>query len=111
MPTVLPAPIKKLPKANIPLSGVEAYISQGENHQVLFMEFTEDVHVPEHSHGAQWGVVLSGKIELTVDGRINIFAKGDQYYIPNGVIHTAKIFAGYSDISFFDEKNRYKIMT
>jgi quercetin dioxygenase-like cupin family protein len=111
VPNSLPAPIKKLPKANIPLSGVEAYISQGENHQILFMEFNEDVRVPEHSHGAQWGVVLSGKIELTVDRDMNIYAKGNQYFIPNGVIHSAKIFAGYSDISFFDEKNRYKIMT
>jgi quercetin dioxygenase-like cupin family protein len=111
VPNSLPAPIKKLPKADIPLSGVEAYISQGENHQILFMEFNEDVRVPEHSHGAQWGVVLSGKIELTVVGKMNIYAKGDQYFIPNGVIHSAKIFAGYSDISFFDEKNRYKIMT
>lgn len=110
MPDTLPAQIKKLPKANIPLSGVEAYISQGENHQILFMEFNEDVHVPEHSHGAQWGVVLSGKIELIVNGESNIYVKGDQYYIPKGVVHSAKIFAGYSDISFFDEKDRYNVM-
>lgn len=110
MPNTLPAQIKKLPKANIPLSGGAAYISQGENHQILFMEFKEVVLVPEHSHGAQWGVVLSGKIELTVTGELNIYAKGDQYYIPDGVIHSAKIFTGYSDISFFDEKDRYKIM-
>lgn len=111
MADTFPAPIKRLPKADIPLPGVEAYISQGEDHQVIFMEFNEDIHVPEHSHGAQWGAVLSGRIELNVGGQTKIYIKGDQYSIPDGAVHSAKISAGYSDVSFFDEKARYKTLT
>ncbi len=36
-----------------------------------------------------------------------VYTKGDRYYIPEGVKHSGKIFAGYADITFFDEPNRY----
>ncbi|MHC4536935.1 MAG: hypothetical protein ACYS6K_23555 [Planctomycetota bacterium] len=58
MSEIFPEPIKSLSEADIPLRGIKAYLSQAENHQILFMEFSEDVEVPEHSHEAQWGVVL-----------------------------------------------------
>jgi hypothetical protein len=47
-----------LPEVDIPLEGVKAYLSQSENHQIIFMEFSEDVKAPEHSHESQWGIVL-----------------------------------------------------
>jgi hypothetical protein len=51
MSEIFPEPIRNPPEADIPLSGIKAYLSQAENHQILFMEFSEDVEVPEHS---QW---------------------------------------------------------
>ncbi|WP_105614771.1 cupin domain-containing protein [Vallitalea okinawensis] len=107
MATIFPEAILDLPKANIPLEGLTAYLSQGENHQILFMEFDEDVELVEHSHDSQYGIVLEGKIELTIDGVKNTYAKGDRYYIPKGVKHSGKIYAGYADITFFNEKDRY----
>lgn len=107
MSKVFPTPITSLPGADIPLSGISAYLSQSDTHQVLFMEFDEDVELPEHSHAAQMGVVLEGKIELIIDGEKCCFAKGDRYFIPAGVKHSGKIFAGYADITFFDEPDRY----
>ena len=56
MSDVFPEPIRKLPLADMPLDGLKAYLSQGDSHQTLFMEFTEDAEVPEHSHEAQWTV-------------------------------------------------------
>lgn len=53
------------------------------------------------------GIVLEGVIELTMDGVTRSYAKGDRYFIPEGIKHTGKIFAGYADITFFDEPNRY----
>lgn len=107
--STFPEPIRKLPEADIPIRGVTAYLSQGENHQVLFMEFSEDVELPEHAHEGQWGVVLEGKIELNIDGRRQTFIKGDRYFIPEGVKHSGKIYAGYADMTYFDQKSRYKI--
>ncbi len=103
-----PDPVRRLPKVDIPLRGVTAYLSQGDDHQILFMEFSEDTEVPEHAHGAQWGIVLTGRIELTIGGETRSFVKGEQYYIPAGTVHSARISAGYSDISFFDERARYR---
>ncbi len=107
MNQIFPAPITALPKADIPLAGLTAYLSQAGSHQILFMEFEEDVDLPEHTHAAQVGIVLEGKIEMIIDGKKNCFTKGDRYYIPAGVKHSGKIYAGYADITFFDEPQRY----
>ena len=101
--------IYKLPKADIPITGLEAYLSQGDEHQILFMEFQKDVEIPEHYHESQWGVVLEGKIELTVNGISQCYYKGDRYFIPNDILHSAKIYAGFTDITFFNQKDRYRI--
>ena len=107
MSQVFPEPIKSLPEADIPLAGVTAHLSQSDTHQILFMEFKENVNLPEHAHEAQIGIVLEGQIELVIDGEKQLFTKGDRYYIPAGVKHSGKIYAGYADITFFNEPNRY----
>jgi len=108
MSDIFPPVITNLPEADIPLKGARAFLSQGPNHQILFMEFSEDVDLPEHSHQAQWGVVLAGKIELVIDGVKRTFSKGQRYFIPAGVRHSGRIHAGYADITFFDAADRYK---
>ena len=107
MKGLFPEPIAKLPKVDMPFSNYEAYLSQGENHQIIFMQFDEDINLPEHSHEEQWGIVLEGKIELTIDGQTNTYTKGDRYFIKKGVKHSGKIFAGYADMTFFNQKDRY----
>jgi len=107
MSEVFEQPIRALPEADIPLEGIKAYLSQADSHQIIFMEFEKDINLPEHTHAAQIGVVLEGKIELNIDGEKTVYVKGDRYYIPEGVVHSGRIFAGYSDITFFNEPNRY----
>ena len=43
----------------------------------------------------------------TINGKTKIYSKGDRYFIPKGIIHSGKIFAGYADITLFNEKDRY----
>jgi len=107
MESIFPEPILNLPEADIPLNGIRAYLSQGSDHQIIFMHFSEDVDLPEHSYEAQWGIVLEGKIEMTIDGKTRTYRKGDRYFIPKGVKHSGKIYAGYADITYFQQKNRY----
>lgn len=104
---VFPGPIRNLPRADVPLDGSIAYLSQSDAHQILFMEFQKDVDLPEHAHAAQMGIVVEGKIELIIDGEKYVFSKGDRYYIPEGVKHSGKIYAGYADVTFFNEPKRY----
>ena len=109
MSEIFPPAITSLPEADIPMKGIHAFLSQGPGHQILFMEFSEDIDLPEHSHQAQWGVVLAGKIELVIGGVKHSFTEGQRYFIPAGVKHSARIHAGYADITFFDEKDRYRV--
>ena len=104
-----PEIITKLPEADIPFEGVHSHLFQGQNQQFVFMSFEKDAEVPEHAHEGQWGVVLDGEIELIIDGKKNIFKKGDTYYIPKGVKHSARIRRGYKDLTLFDQKDRYKV--
>ena len=82
-------------------------MSQSDTHQILFMEFDRDVELPEHSHAGQMGVVLEGRIVMVIGGIESTFVKGDRYWIPAGVAHSARVFAGYADITFFDQPDRY----
>lgn len=109
MPDIFPEPILTLPEADIPLKGIKAYLSQGDNHQIIFMEFSEDVDLPEHAHQSQWGIVLEGKIDLVIDKVKKTYTKGDRYFIPAGTVHSGKIYSGYADITFFNQKDRYAI--
>ena len=109
MSNIFPQPIRNLPEADIPIEGISAYLSQSSDHQIIFMRFEKDVDLAEHSHAAQIGFVLEGKIELTFNGENRVYSKGDRYFIPEGTPHSGKIYAGYADITFFDESDRYSI--
>ncbi len=103
-----PELITDLPQADIPIQGLQSYLLQGINHQVVFMIFESNVTVTEHTHEAQWGIVLGGEIELTINGIKKIYQKGDSYFIPKDIPHSANIKAGYKDLTIFNQKDRYK---
>jgi quercetin dioxygenase-like cupin family protein len=106
---LFPDCITSLPLADIPIEGLTAHILQGKNQQVIFMICDHDTEIPEHSHEAQWGVAIDGRMELTIAGDKLVITRGDTYYIPKGVGHSAKIKKGYKDVIFFNQKDRYKL--
>jgi len=105
-----PEIIDRHPGADIPLPGVISRLIQAGNQQFIFMEFEEYAEVPTHSHNAQWGVVLAGKMELTINGVVKKLKKGDSYYIEKDIPHSAKIYKGYKDLTLFDQADRYKLL-
>ena len=100
--------IRRLPRADIPVEGLKAHLLQGEDRQVLFMVFHADAQVPPHAHASQWGTVLDGRIDLTIGAVRKTYGKGDSYFIPAGVEHSAVIYAGYADVTVFEDRDRYK---
>ncbi len=108
MENIFPEPIRNLPEADIPIDGIRAYLLQAADHQLIFMQFAEDVDLPEHSHAAQVGFVLRGKIELIIGGVKKEYGTGDIYLIPENTKHFGKIHGGYADITFFNESHRYR---
>ena len=103
-----PDPIKKLPQVDIDLPGVCAHLLQGENHQVIFMEFQKKVELPTHHHESQWEIVLNGHVDLKIHGKSHRYIKGDTFFIPKGVPHGATVYEGYTAIVFFNQRDRYQ---
>ena len=103
-----PEMIRGLSEIDISLLGVRGWLIQGKDKQVVFFELDPIGEVPPHSHCAQWGMVIDGTMELTIDGKANIYSKGDWYYIPPGIVHSAKFFTRVFVIDVFDDANRYK---
>ena len=85
------------------MPGVTVRLMNTEEHQVMFTDFKNDTVLPEISKPACWATVLNGKIDIIIEGVVTTYAAGDRYYIPFGVKHGAKIYAGYSDITYFDK--------
>ena len=105
----LPHIIEQHPAADIPISGLTSHLVQAGEQQFVFMQFDADVQVAEHAHEAQWGVVLEGTMDLTVAGERRTLCKGDTYFIGKGVPHSAVIHKGYSDLTLFDQVDRYQV--
>ena len=109
MKKIYPKIILNLPEVEIPLEGAKGYLSQSDQHQIIFLQFEKDVDLPEHSHEAQWEYVINGKVDLYVDGIKNTYKAGDNFIVPKDVRHSGKIYAGYASIALFNQKERYKL--
>lgn len=104
-----PEMIMKLPEADIPFPGVRGWISQGEDHQIVFFDIESTGSVGEHSHQAQWGTVIEGEMELTIGGVADTYRRGDSYYIPDGAPHSAVFKSRTIALDFFASKDRYRV--
>jgi quercetin dioxygenase-like cupin family protein len=66
--------------------------TMGETSDVMVVEFHSEagVRIPPHSHpNQQVGYVVSGQIEIIIDGIATPCQPGDSYAIPGGVEHGA----------------------
>jgi len=101
--------ITALPEADMPFTGVRAWIVQGEKHQLIFFEMQPTAIVPEHSHAyPQWGMVIEGKMNLTISGKTRLCQKGDEYLIPVDAKHSATFQVKTRVMDLFSEKARYR---
>jgi quercetin dioxygenase-like cupin family protein len=103
-----PGIITGLPEADIPFEGVRGWLSQARDHQIVFFKIEAIGEVAEHSHGAQWGTVFEGEMDLTIGGETRTFRKGYSYFIPSGVPHSAVFKKKTYVMDFFADRDRYK---
>ena len=103
-----PKMITDLPEADIPYEGVRGWLMQSDTQQLVFMDIDPIGGVPEHSHEAQFGVVLEGEMTLTVEGMSTRYKKGDTYAIPAGAVHSAEFHTAVKVIDMFNEPARFK---
>lgn len=101
--------ITDLPEADIQFEGMKGWILQGERQQLVFFEMEPIAIVPEHSHDyAQWGMVIEGRMKLTIDGKPRMCGKGDEYVIPARSKHSATFPSKCRVMDFFSEKTRFR---
>ena len=103
-----PEMIENLPDADLNLPGMRAKLLQAGDRQVVFFDIEPIGAMPPHSHKAQWGIIVDGEVELTIGGETKKYKKGDSYFIPAGVEHSAVIKSRLKAIDFFDEPARYR---
>jgi quercetin dioxygenase-like cupin family protein len=53
--------------------------------------------------------VVSGTVEITIDGVSRVYRPGDSYDIPAGVVHAVRLTAGTKAIDVFEEPDRYPL--
>lgn len=104
---VYPPEIRNLPEADISFEGVRGWLLQGQTGSVVFFDIAPIGQVPPHVHGAQWGVVLDGEMELAIAGVTRTYRRGDRYYIPAGAVHSATFKKRTFVVDFFAERDRY----
>jgi len=100
--------ITRWPRADIPLDGVRAWISQASDHQIVFFDIEPIGRIPPHSHGEQWGIVVEGEMELTIGDHTGRYRPGDSYHIPAGVVHSARFLSHFRAIDVFADVDRYR---
>lgn len=103
--------ITHLPAADIPFSDsqVKTHVLPSAHGMLIFFDFFQDIEIPAHSHGGQWGTVLAGAVEMIIDQKTRHYTTGDTYFIPSGTVHEVHIKAGTKAIDFFEESDRYSL--
>lgn len=109
MENILPEMITRLPEIETPIDSVKGYLIQGESNQSIFFIVSEGTYLPEHSHAAQWGVVLKGKFEIIINNKKKLYKKGDSYFVPANVPHAGNYITDVVSFDVFDDKNKFSI--
>jgi quercetin dioxygenase-like cupin family protein len=100
--------IRALPMVDSPLESLRGWMLRTEQALAMFYEIRAGVEVPEHAHGAQWGVVLEGAVDFTIGGETRTYRPGDTYHVPANVPHSAIIHPGFVGIDVFADADRYR---
>jgi quercetin dioxygenase-like cupin family protein len=99
--------IRRLPEVDSPLASLHGWMLKTGQALAMFYVIPDGVEVPEHAHGAQWGVVLEGSVEFTIGGETKTYRRGDTYFVPDSVAHSAVIHPGFVGIDVFADADRY----
>ena len=107
--TPYPEMIRTCPEIDIPIEGIRGWLLQSNNMQAVFFDILPVGKVPPHSHCAQWGLMIDGEMSLTIGDETKTYRKGDWYFIPEGIVHSATFSTRVHVIDLFDSPDRYKV--
>lgn len=107
----LPDFIRAFPALDLPFPAdqVSTNAIRSDAGLVVFFSFHKDMEVPAHAHRGQWGMVIEGMLELTIEGEARRYGPGESYAIPSGARHSARAKAGSRVVDVFEEPDRYPL--
>lgn len=107
----LPEFFHDMPALDLPFpeTVVSSHAVRSDAGLVVFFRFHQDVTLPPHSHGPQWGTVIEGEVALTIDAVTRHYGPGQSYDIARGVEHAVAVKAGSVVIDVFAEPDRYPL--
>jgi len=100
-----PPIIEDLPEVDLAMESLHGRMLVSGEFRILLMYAESEVVVPTHHHGAQWGMVLAGSMELTIGDDTQTYHRGDTHYIPPHVDHGAVLHAGWRGLYLFKSKD------
>jgi quercetin dioxygenase-like cupin family protein len=100
--------IRNLPEADLPLPQAKGFLLGAPQAQAVFFEMPAGTQVPLHSHGDQWGTLISGRLSFTIGGQSHDFTSGDSYFVPSGVEHGGKAEEDCLVLEVFADADRWK---
>ncbi|MEU0518554.1 cupin domain-containing protein [Streptosporangium sp. NPDC006007] len=106
---VYPSWIADLPQVDVRFPGAQATTVRSDDGQVVFWTFENGGSVPPHRHGPQLGIVLSGQVELRIEGELRVWTAGQMFDIGDQQEHEATVAAGTCVIEIFQEGDRHPV--
>ncbi len=104
--------IRKMPGLDVDFDPdvVRTSAMRSDRGLVVLFHILKDTELAPHAHKAQWGIVLSGELKLTIGDDTKTYRPGDSYDIPSGVTHSARIKADTRLIDIFEEPDRFRVL-
>jgi quercetin dioxygenase-like cupin family protein len=109
MKEALPHMITNLPEIFMPNDSIKGHLIQGESNQSIFFMVKAGTYLPEHSHAAQWGIVVEGEFEIAFGNERKIYRKGDTYFIPEGTPHSGNYITDVISFDVFDDQHKFEL--
>ncbi|QJT08439.1 cupin domain-containing protein [Oceanidesulfovibrio marinus] len=109
MNDLLPKMITGLPEIDMPVDSITGHLIQGETTQSIFFLVKAGTHLPEHSHEAQWGIVIEGTFEITLGDEKTVYTKGQTYFVPAGTLHAGYYVTDVISFDVFDTPDKFEM--
>ena len=102
-PEFMKHPANRIAQSNQATPGVEGYVFDGcDGSQMAFWTCSQDASSSEHIHGYdEYMIVVQGCYTLIINGERIFVGPGEEYLIPQGVLHSGEVKAGTRTIHVF----------
>jgi quercetin dioxygenase-like cupin family protein len=90
-------------KAKELFPGINAKIAHSDKMTIMHVSIDKGAALPEHHHPQeQWTNIISGKLEMTINGKTTILEPGMVVELPSNMPHSARALTDCEVIDVFN---------